>query len=295
MNTLPTIFNTPVSSLFERGGIDLVAALEAVKYDLMHVEQAKTQIVHRFAPGIYIRETTVPAGTLVIGHIHKTEHLNVLLKGSGIILLENGTPHKVTAPFTMVSKPGRKIAYVLEDAVWQNIHATDERDIDTLEAMLIDTDTKWEGNVAELSQRMLSNSEDKNDFELFLAENGIDADWAWEQSQRQDTMTEMPHGGYKFKVGDSAIHGKGIVATADIMEGEVIGPARLGDKRTLLGRYTNHSATPNAKPVRRGMSSDIDMVATRSIDGMKGFMDGEEITIDYRQSFKLAMQINSEG
>jgi hypothetical protein len=43
------------------------------------------------------------------------------------------------------------------------------------------------------------------------------------------------------------------------------------------------------------MSSDMDMVATRSIDGMKGFMDGEEITIDYRESFKLAMQINSEG
>jgi hypothetical protein len=295
MNLLPPQVNAPVQSLFERGGADLVATLEALKYDLMHFEQAKTQIVHRFAPGIYIRETSIPAGTLVVGHWHKTEHLNVLLKGSGIILLENGTPYKVTAPFTMISKPGRKIAYVLEDAVWQNIHATDERDIDKLEAMLIDVEAEWTGNVAELSQRMLSTSKDENDFELFLQENGLDADWVLEQAQRQDTMKEMPHGGYKFKITDSAIHGKGVIATADIAEGEVIGPARLGEKRTPLGRYINHSATPNAKPVRRGTSWDIDMVATRNIDGMKGFMDGEEITIDYRESFKMAMQINLEG
>ena len=295
MNLPSTTFDTSIATFFDQGGADLVATLDAAKYDLMHMEQAKTDLVHRFAPGIYIRELSIPTGTLIIGHLHKTEHLNVMLKGTMILLNEDGTSQKVSAPFTMVSKPGRKIAYILEDTVWQNIHATDERDIDTLEATLLDIEAEWTGNVAELSQRMLPSPEDKNDFELFLQETGFDADWVWEQSQRQDTMIEMPHGSYKFKVADSAIHGKGIVATADIVEGEVIGPARLEEKRTLLGRYTNHSATPNAKFVRRGLSRTIDTVAIRNIDGMRGFIDGEEITIDYREALKIAMQLNSEG
>ena len=281
-------------ALFEKTGADLVASIDAAKYDLMKMEQVKTDIVHRFAPGIYIREASIPAGTLAVGHWHKTEHLNVMLKGTMILMHEDGTMQRVTAPFTMVSKPGRKIAFVEEDAVWQNIHATNERDIGKLESMLTDIDMEWTGNVAELSQRMLPKPEDRSDFDLFLEETGLDADWVWEQSQRQDTMTEMPHGGYKFKVADSVIHGKGVIATADIKEGEVIGAARLGDKRTPLGRYTNHSATPNAKPVRRGISWDIDLVAVRDINGMSGFIDGEEITIDYRESFKMAIQINLE-
>lgn len=65
--------------------------------------------------------------------------------------------------------------------------------------------------------------------------------------------------------------------------------ARIGDKRTPAGRYTNHSASPNAKfvPTRDGLN----LVATRRITGMTGGRVGEEITIDYRQALELRKQL----
>ncbi|NBR01299.1 MAG: hypothetical protein EBT97_12810, partial [Actinobacteria bacterium] len=36
---------------------------------------------HAFAPGAYARTIFIPAGTLVVGKIHKHAHLNILIRG----------------------------------------------------------------------------------------------------------------------------------------------------------------------------------------------------------------------
>ena len=69
--------------------------------------------------------------------------------------------------------------------------------------------------------------------------------------------------------------------------GAVIAPARIAGKRTPAGRYTNHSAKPNAVMVQLP-SGDIDLVASRHISGCAGGQLGEEITIDYRQALRLS-------
>ena len=38
--------------------------------------------VHHFAPGVYMRELTLPAGSVCTGRIHKTTFLNVIAQGS---------------------------------------------------------------------------------------------------------------------------------------------------------------------------------------------------------------------
>jgi len=70
-----------------------------------------------------------------------------------------------------------------------------------------------------------------------------------------------------------------------IEPGEILAPARLGDKRTPIGRYTNHSHKPNAK--MEFYNGDIYLVATTGISGCQGGRLGDEITTDYRDNIKL--------
>lgn len=101
------------------------------------VEPVDCPVTHHFGPGVYIRECFLPAGTLAVGHKHRQASLNVMLKGK-LVLLMDGAVTVVEAPFMTTSPPGRKCVYVLEDAVWQCIFATEERDVDRLEDMLIE-------------------------------------------------------------------------------------------------------------------------------------------------------------
>jgi hypothetical protein len=104
---------------------------------------------------------------------------------------------------------------------------------------------------------------------------------------------KLPFGSYKFAIFDSKIQGKGLFASANIEEGEVIGVARIGNCRTPIGRFTNHSKTPNAYP-RLNSQGGIDLVAKTCIMGSRGGLDGEEITVDYRQSRVTAEKLDRE-
>ena len=116
--------------------------VEEVEAAMLNLPQAACVTVHRFGPGIYIREITMPAGSLVIGHSHKYPHTNVVLKGTAIVQL-NGDMQTIVAPSIFVSDPGRKMLYIVEECVWQNIYATDETDIDKLDAMFVDKSDTW--------------------------------------------------------------------------------------------------------------------------------------------------------
>lgn len=92
---------------------------------------------HIFSPGIYAREITIPAGVLLTGKIHKYAQLNIVSKGDISVLTEHGVK-RIKAPFTIVSPPGTKrIAYAHEETVWTTILATDETDIEKIEAHFI--------------------------------------------------------------------------------------------------------------------------------------------------------------
>jgi hypothetical protein len=93
---------------------------------------------HHFGPGIYIKEVTMPAGALIVGKVHKVEHMCVMLTGRMILVQEDGSRTEIKAPATFVAKPGRKVAYIIETTIFQNIYSTDETDLEKLENMFID-------------------------------------------------------------------------------------------------------------------------------------------------------------
>lgn len=116
-----------------------------------HAEQ-ELPVGHFFAPNVYAREIFMPSGMLVIGHQHRTEHLNIVLTGSARVLM-NGVVHEISAPFTFRSGEGvRKVLYILEDCRWMTIHATQDTDPAVIESKIIDKEAPIELVVEELEQ-----------------------------------------------------------------------------------------------------------------------------------------------
>jgi hypothetical protein len=103
----------------------VVEGMEEIKNFLMDpdMEQAELPLKHSFAPGVYAREMEIPAGTLLIGKIHKHRHHNFLMKGSIIVLTEANGVELLQAPLMIVSEEGtQRIGYAITDTVWTTIH-----------------------------------------------------------------------------------------------------------------------------------------------------------------------------
>lgn len=122
--------------------------IEDAERALLTQPQVAVPLVQMFAPGVYWRMVDMPAGSLIIGHRHKTEHFNVVMTGRALVSMHNEHGEVVTeeivAPCVFVSKPGvRKVLLILEDMKWGTIHPTHETDEAKLEALLIEKSEGW--------------------------------------------------------------------------------------------------------------------------------------------------------
>lgn len=115
--------------------IDCVQQLQEAILD--NVEQIDVEVEHHFAPHVYGRQMNAKAGMLIVSKMHRTEHLNILMKGSLTILTEDGIQY-LEAPTVIKSKAGTKrIGYFHEDSSWMTIHPTDETDLELIEGQVI--------------------------------------------------------------------------------------------------------------------------------------------------------------
>jgi hypothetical protein len=72
----------------------------------------------------YAREILLRKGSLVIGKIHRHQHLNIISKGKVTVFTEFGKK-ELEGPCTFVSEIGLKRAvYAHEDTIWTTIHLT---------------------------------------------------------------------------------------------------------------------------------------------------------------------------
>lgn len=253
---------------------------------MLQLPQIDCPVVHHFGPGLCIREVFIPAGTLAIGHKQKFEHVNILLQGKVTVVDDDGSTRTLSAPMIFTGKPGRKIGYVLEDMVWQNVYATDLRDPVDVENFFIEKSDAWhDAQAHKFALESVARLTDREDYFCLLEECNFSHKTARQQSENKDD--QMWFDSNVVQVAESPIEGKGLFATAKISANSTICPARIDGKRTQGGRYTNHAARPNAKMVLLP-NGDIDLVALVDIDGCKGGDLGAEITIDYRQALALS-------
>jgi hypothetical protein len=261
-------------------------SLEKPEQTLLQLPQVECSVVHHFGPGVCIREVFMPADTLAIGHKQKFDHLNIMLRGKVMIVTDDGSTQVLTAPMIFTGKAGRKIGYVLEDMVWQNIYATELTDPDAVEAVFIEKSEDWmQDQQSKLAIEKLTRVDDRKDYFNLLDECGIPHELARQQSENEYDQRWVDS--QITRVAESPIEGKGLFLTSPVKSGDIICAARIDGYRTQGGRFTNHSKTPNAKMVMLP-NGNIDLVALVDIEGCKGGAMGTEITIDYRQALALS-------
>ncbi len=109
--------------------LDYVNRLEA---EVSKLPQAACPVWHHFAPGLYARQMFIPAGTVLTGAVHKTEHL-CIVSGDIDVTTDDGVRRITAQQLVIKSAPGAKRAgFTHADTFWTTVHATDETDLDML-------------------------------------------------------------------------------------------------------------------------------------------------------------------
>jgi len=115
--------------------------VERLQSEMATMPQAELTTEHSFSPGMYMRKVFRPAGTLIVGKVHKEPHFFLCAKGEIIAWTESGMK-RLQAGDVVESKPGTKrVTLAVTDAIGITIHRTEKTDLDEIEAELIEPDT----------------------------------------------------------------------------------------------------------------------------------------------------------
>jgi hypothetical protein len=99
-------------------------------------ERVECPLTHRFTPGLYCRELVVPADTIVMGKIHKKEHI-CIANGDFEYVTEEGS-ERVTGFRVFITKPGiKRLVKTYTDTTFITFHPTETTDVDELEQELV--------------------------------------------------------------------------------------------------------------------------------------------------------------
>lgn len=120
-----------------------LADIQRLHAMLSTMPQVRIEPKHHFATGMYARELLMPAGTLIVGKVHKHEHLAIMVYGDILVYTEAGGKQRLKGYNMMVSPPETKrVVYPYADTLWITIHLdqSNKRDPDALEPELITPD-----------------------------------------------------------------------------------------------------------------------------------------------------------
>lgn len=230
--------------------------------------QVEVPTQERFINGLYAREILIPKGTLLTGRVYKAGYLDIMLSGDISVATPNGVK-RMTGTNIMEAPPGRKRAgYAFEDTHWITVHRTDHFSPgDMLEELTFFSLGEY---------RRFIRDRDHASYQSVIDAMGMTEEEVQRQVQNESDMIKLsaPYS-ERVSVAPSIIHGQGLVACENFDLGDVIGPARNSyGQRTIIGRYGNHSANPNAV-MELAENNSVWLVATRMINA------GDEITTHY--------------
>lgn len=105
--------------------------VDRLEWFMKKLPQCEEILTHRFTPGLYSRQLTMPTGAICVSLTHLTEHQFTVSRGSATIWSKEGGVQLVNAPFHGITKPGtRRVFFVHSELVITNFHATNETDPD---------------------------------------------------------------------------------------------------------------------------------------------------------------------
>lgn len=265
----------------------LQGKIEALERELLSMPQADIRTTHTFLPGIYERTITIPPWTVLTGARHKTAYRVRLEKGVIAVNTDDGVKI-LTAPCEIDARSGAKRAgrVFAEEVIWTDVYQNpdDCTDLNELESRLYDLED------CELGENVVKAriERDRDDYQLFLSQVGLSQAEMNAIVTSEDGEFPLVESIFPVELRDSRIHGKGLFALVEFSPGQFICSGRIDGRRTLAGRFINHSADPNAVTVKSS-KGDLGAVALRVI------RKDEEITLDYRGSMRVNLGLILEG
>ena len=115
-------------------------SIEQLKKELLKGPLYEPPTEHVFHGGMYCRQVWRPAGTMIIGKVHKKEHFYMVVTGTVLITTDQGA-FELTAPYLLASKPGtQRAVYAVTDALCMTFHRVDSTDLEEVENDLVEQD-----------------------------------------------------------------------------------------------------------------------------------------------------------
>lgn len=114
--------------------------IERLQAEMSVMPQAELVTEHQFSPGMYMRKVFRPAGTLIVGKVHKKRHFFLCAKGEIIAWTEGGMKRLQAGDIVESQHGTKRVTLAVTDAIGITIHRTDLTDLDEIEAELIEPD-----------------------------------------------------------------------------------------------------------------------------------------------------------
>jgi hypothetical protein len=113
--------------------------IDALQAQIVAMPQCEDMVTsHYFNGGMYCRKLWRPAGTVIVGKVHKEPHFFLCAAGEIMAWSETGMRHMMPGD-VIESQPGTKrVTLALTDAIGITIHKTDKTDLDEIEADLLE-------------------------------------------------------------------------------------------------------------------------------------------------------------
>lgn len=116
-----------------------LAQIKRLQDIVAEAPQVECPVEHFFAPGMYVRKCSIPAGSIVVGKMHRHVHPTLLTKGEATINTDRGM-ERITAPHLWISQADAKRAvYAHTDCEFVTVHLNedDTRDLEVIEDRVI--------------------------------------------------------------------------------------------------------------------------------------------------------------
>lgn len=120
--------------------IEAEERLNLLELEMLKYPTRELPLIHRFTPGLYIREILMPKDTLLTSVKHLTTHPFFIMKGDVSVWYHDAPVQRYRAPYTGITQAGtRRLLFAHEDTIWTTVHVTDLQDPDEIVKSVAET------------------------------------------------------------------------------------------------------------------------------------------------------------
>lgn len=119
---------------------DMRPKVERLQAEISKLPQFEPETINTFHAGMLCREVKRPADVLIVGKVHKKEHLYMVVSGTVVMTTDEGV-RRITGPALFQCKPGAKRAIYSETPTHtMTLHRTDCLNLEDAENELVEAD-----------------------------------------------------------------------------------------------------------------------------------------------------------